>query len=215
VQTSAPDARDEQAACLAAELPSAEARERAGYGDVGVDPDTRGSSGPALLLSMELGSAGPAAAFSRGCRVNPAWRGVAVEISNEPAVSAVGVTAELDDGRQHIVAVGDIHTAKSFPDSVSQEQQRRPRAARCSWHAKARATVSTSGPPRPHALQRSCLRSASSPASRVTLLLIVQGGRGRAGCRRARLPFLNRGAAGVRRRFVTGLSSAGLRGQGG
>jgi hypothetical protein len=41
----------------------------------------------------------------------------AVEISNEPVVSALGVTAERDGWGQLIVAVGDIHTAESFPDS--------------------------------------------------------------------------------------------------
>jgi hypothetical protein len=41
-----------------------------------------------------------------------------VEISNEPAVSALGVTAERDGRAQFIVAVGDIHTAERFPDSV-------------------------------------------------------------------------------------------------
>jgi hypothetical protein len=42
-----------------------------------------------------------------------------VEISNEPAVSAFGVTAEHDRWGQLIVAVGDIHTAESFPDSLA------------------------------------------------------------------------------------------------
>jgi hypothetical protein len=46
-----------------------------------------------------------------------------VEISNEPAVSALGVTAERDPGGQLIVAVGDIHTAESFPDSLASTQQ--------------------------------------------------------------------------------------------
>jgi hypothetical protein len=41
-----------------------------------------------------------------------------VEISNEPAVSGLGVTAERDRWCQFIVAVGDIHTTESFPDSV-------------------------------------------------------------------------------------------------
>jgi hypothetical protein len=41
-----------------------------------------------------------------------------VEISNEPAFSALGVTAERDGWAEFIVAVGDIHTAESFPDSV-------------------------------------------------------------------------------------------------
>jgi hypothetical protein len=49
---------------------------------------------------------------------NAAWR-AAVEISNEPAVSAFGVTAERDGWGQLIVAVGDIHTAESFPDSLA------------------------------------------------------------------------------------------------
>jgi hypothetical protein len=42
-----------------------------------------------------------------------------VEISNEPAVSALDVMAERDGCGQLIVAVGDIHTAESFPDSLS------------------------------------------------------------------------------------------------
>jgi hypothetical protein len=64
-----------------------------------------------------------AAATRRGCRVNPAWRDAAVEISNKPAVSAVGVTAERDGWGQLIIAVGDIHTAESFPDSLRQRRQ--------------------------------------------------------------------------------------------
>src|SRR5687767_1694607 len=60
----------------------------------------------------------------RGCRVNAAWRAAAVEISNEPAVSALGVTAEGDGWGQLIVAVGDIHTAESFPDSLAWKEQR-------------------------------------------------------------------------------------------
>jgi hypothetical protein len=46
-----------------------------------------------------------------------------VEISNEPAVSALGVTAERGGWGHLIVAVGDIHTAKSFPDSLRAKQQ--------------------------------------------------------------------------------------------
>jgi hypothetical protein len=38
-----------------------------------------------------------------------------VEISNGPTVSALGFTAQRDGWRQLIVAVGDIHTAESFP----------------------------------------------------------------------------------------------------
>jgi hypothetical protein len=45
-----------------------------------------------------------------------------VEISNEPAVSALGVTAERDGWGQLIVAVGDIHTAESFPDTLRHRQ---------------------------------------------------------------------------------------------
>jgi len=45
-----------------------------------------------------------------------------VEISNEPAVSALGVTAERDGWGPLIVAVGDIHTAESFPDSLRQKR---------------------------------------------------------------------------------------------
>ena len=56
------------------------------------------------------------------CRVIPAWRVAAVEISNEPAVSALGVTAERDGRGQLIVAVGDIHTAESFPDSLASKR---------------------------------------------------------------------------------------------
>jgi hypothetical protein len=47
---------------------------------------------------------------------------VAVEISNEPNVSALGVTAERDGWGRFIVAVGDIHTAESFPDSLRHTQ---------------------------------------------------------------------------------------------
>jgi len=43
-----------------------------------------------------------------------------VEISNEPAVWAVGVAAERDGWGKLIVAVGDIYTAESFPDSLRQ-----------------------------------------------------------------------------------------------
>jgi hypothetical protein len=42
-----------------------------------------------------------------------------VGTSNETAVSAVGVTAERDRWGALIVAVGDIHTAESFPDSLA------------------------------------------------------------------------------------------------
>jgi hypothetical protein len=52
-----------------------------------------------------------------------------VEISNEPAVSALGVTAERDGWGQFIVAVGDIHTAESFPDSLASKRQPRIRCA--------------------------------------------------------------------------------------
>jgi hypothetical protein len=52
-----------------------------------------------------------------------------VEISNESAVSALGVTAERDGCGQLIVAVGDIHTADSFPDSLRPKQKRGGRAA--------------------------------------------------------------------------------------
>jgi hypothetical protein len=41
--------------------------------------------------------------------------------SNESAVSALGVTAECDGWGQLIVAVGDIHTAESFPDSLDDQ----------------------------------------------------------------------------------------------
>ena len=66
---------------------------------------------------------GGSAPSRRGRRVNPAWRVAAVEISNEPAVSALGVTAERDGWGQLIVAVGDIHTAESFPDSLASMRQ--------------------------------------------------------------------------------------------
>jgi hypothetical protein len=62
----------------------------------------------------------------RGCRVNPARCVAAVEISNEPAFSALGVTAERDGWAEFIVAVGDIHTAESFPDSVPGRPTGRP-----------------------------------------------------------------------------------------
>jgi hypothetical protein len=42
-----------------------------------------------------------------------------VEISNQSAVSALGVRAERDGWGQRIVAVGEIHTAESFPDSIA------------------------------------------------------------------------------------------------
>jgi len=42
-----------------------------------------------------------------------------VEISNEPTFSALDVTAERDGWDEFIVAVGDIHTAESFPDSLA------------------------------------------------------------------------------------------------
>jgi len=40
-----------------------------------------------------------------------------VEI-NDPAVAALAVAAERDGWGQFDVAVGDIHTAESFPDSL-------------------------------------------------------------------------------------------------
>jgi hypothetical protein len=43
-----------------------------------------------------------------------------VEISNEPAFSALGVTVACDGWNEFIVAVGDTHTAGSFPDSLRQ-----------------------------------------------------------------------------------------------
>jgi hypothetical protein len=51
-----------------------------------------------------------------------------VEISNEPAVSALGVTAERDGWGQLIVAVSEIHTAKFFPDSLRQTEECRQQA---------------------------------------------------------------------------------------
>jgi hypothetical protein len=42
-----------------------------------------------------------------------------VEISNERAFSALGITAECDGWGRLIVAIGDIHTAESFPDSLA------------------------------------------------------------------------------------------------
>jgi hypothetical protein len=48
-----------------------------------------------------------------------------VEISNEPAVSAIGVTAERDGWGQLIITVGDIHTAESFPDSLTTRESAR------------------------------------------------------------------------------------------
>jgi hypothetical protein len=50
---------------------------------------------------------------------HPAWRVAAVEISNEPAVSALGVRAERDGYGQLIVARWYIHNAKSLPDSLA------------------------------------------------------------------------------------------------
>jgi hypothetical protein len=46
-----------------------------------------------------------------------------VEISNKPAVSALGMTAERDVWGQLTVAVGDIHTAESFPDSLRRKRK--------------------------------------------------------------------------------------------
>jgi hypothetical protein len=46
-----------------------------------------------------------------------------VEISNEPAVSALIVTAKRDHWDRLIVAVGDIHTPEPFPDSVDESEQ--------------------------------------------------------------------------------------------
>jgi hypothetical protein len=45
-----------------------------------------------------------------------------VEISNEPALSALGAAAECDGWDQLIVAIVGIHTAGSFPDSLVEEQ---------------------------------------------------------------------------------------------
>jgi hypothetical protein len=59
-----------------------------------------------------------------------------VEISNEPAFSTLGVTAERDGWDEFIVAVGDIHTAESFPDSLRHERQ-------CRFQADAVATYRT------------------------------------------------------------------------
>jgi hypothetical protein len=90
----------------------------------------RGSRACGLRLLAWSGAAGVSAgtiAGAWGCRENPHRRVVAVEISNEPAISALGVTAERHRWRQLIVAVGDIHTAESFPDSrVSRTLRRKP-----------------------------------------------------------------------------------------
>jgi hypothetical protein len=40
-------------------------------------------------------------------------------MSNEPAVSVLGVTAERDGADRLIVAVGDVHSAESVPDSLA------------------------------------------------------------------------------------------------
>jgi hypothetical protein len=42
-----------------------------------------------------------------------------VEISNEPGVSALGVTTGCGGWGEFIVAIGDIHTAEFFPDSLA------------------------------------------------------------------------------------------------
>jgi hypothetical protein len=47
---------------------------------------------------------------------------VAVEISNEPVVAALGVTAKRDGWGQLIIAIGDFHTAESFPDSLASKR---------------------------------------------------------------------------------------------
>jgi len=70
---------------------------------------------PATRTGAALGAAAP---LRGGCRVNLAGRVAAVEISNEPAVSARGVTAECDDWPSLEVAVGGLHIAESFPDSL-------------------------------------------------------------------------------------------------
>src|SRR5215218_10754871 len=74
-----------------------------------------GRFGPARCSCQLVAAAVPGCCIRWRRRVNPAWRVAAVEISNEPAVSALGVTAEPDGWGQLIVAVGDIHTAESFP----------------------------------------------------------------------------------------------------
>jgi hypothetical protein len=69
-------------------------------------------------VTTQIGPSSSTAAWRRGCRVIPAGCVAAVEISIEPAVSALGVTAERDGLGPLLVAVGDIHTAESFPDSL-------------------------------------------------------------------------------------------------
>jgi hypothetical protein len=96
---------------------------------LGHDPSSGSSNETQLSAPVDARPTRPgrrAIASDRGCRVNPAWRVAAAEISNQPAVSALGVTAERDGWGQLIVAVGDIHTAESFPDSVDTEQRSKP-----------------------------------------------------------------------------------------
>jgi hypothetical protein len=73
----------------------------------------RESSG-AALPPPSVGRARECQMHREPLRVNPAWRVAAVEISNEPAVSALGVAAERDGWSKLIVAVGDIHTAAAW-----------------------------------------------------------------------------------------------------
>jgi hypothetical protein len=65
-----------------------------------------------------------------------------VEISNEPAVSALGITAERDGCGQLIVAVGDIHAAESFPDSLAWKEQPGDSQRECSFARSAQAAYS-------------------------------------------------------------------------
>ena len=87
-----------------------------------------------------------ASALDGGCRVNPASRVAAVEIPNEPAVSGVAVTAECDGEGELILAIGDVHTAECFPDSVPGRPPATSQGIRIGGYFQ----VSVSGGLRPH-----------------------------------------------------------------
>ena len=58
-----------------------------------------------------------------------------MEISDEPAVSALGITAHRDVRGQLIVAVGDIHNPRRFPDSHRHKEQSQRGAFDCAYHS--------------------------------------------------------------------------------
>ena len=84
---------------------------------------------PALALNVngnphDIPTASPWAdectlSLSRDAVGNPHWVRCGGGNRKEPAVSALSVTAERDGLGQLLVAVGNIHTAESFPDSLA------------------------------------------------------------------------------------------------